>query len=293
MKKIILAFAVLLAMGSAVTKAQVQTRTVVRSTISGSKKGEIVNIDNAKYRITYEAKWVNNTAIKPFIYTDSEMRLDIGEKATSFYDRTKQIKDSLMDAKAKTGNFDFSDLPKGGRFPFTYYKNYPSVGKSTQLESVGITDYKCTENIETPDWQLIPDSATTIIGYHCQLAKANFKGRTWFAWYAEDIPLQEGPWKLMGLPGLILKAYDENKEFAFTAIGMNTLTTATPITISKTKREEISQKELREFKEKFTPRMVMEALKVDIAEIRDEKGRPLDVKKELNKKNIFNPIELQ
>ena len=55
---------------------------------------------------------MNNPSIKPFIYTDSEMRLDIGEKATCFYDRTKQVKDSLMDEKAKTGNFDFSDLPK-------------------------------------------------------------------------------------------------------------------------------------------------------------------------------------
>ncbi len=61
-----------------------------------------------------------------------------------------------MNEKAKTGNFDFSDLPKGGRFPFSYYKNYPTTGKSIQLESVGTTDYQCTENVETPDWQLIP-----------------------------------------------------------------------------------------------------------------------------------------
>lgn len=291
MKKIIFALATLLFMGSAATKAQV-TKVTVRS-ISGNSKEEVENIDNAKYRITYEGKWVNNPSIKPFIYTDSEMRLDIGEKATSFYDRTKQVKDSLMDEKAKTGNFDFSNLPKGGRFPFSYYKNYPSTGKSIQLESVGTTDYKCTENVETPDWQLIPDSATTIIGYHCQLAKTNFKGRTWYAWYAEDIPLPEGPWKLIGLPGLTLKAYDENKEYSFTAIGMSTLTAPTPITFPKAKREEISQKDLREFKEKFTPGMVLETLNIKNIKIQDEKGNPIDMKKFMNKKNVFNPIELQ
>lgn len=115
MKKIILALATLLFMGSAATKAQV-TKVTVRS-ISGNSKEEVENIDNAKYRITYEGKWVNNPSIKPFIYTDSEMRLDIGEKATSFYDRTKQVKDSLMNEKAKTGNFDFSDLPKRWKIP--------------------------------------------------------------------------------------------------------------------------------------------------------------------------------
>lgn len=99
MKKIILALATLPFMGSAATKAQV-TKVTVRS-ISGNSKEEVENIDNAKYRITYEGKWVNNPSIKPFIYTDSEMRLDIGEKATSFYDRTKQVKDSLMNEKPR------------------------------------------------------------------------------------------------------------------------------------------------------------------------------------------------
>ncbi len=288
MKNVVFTLAVLLAIGNLAASAQ--TQTVI---INGASDGETENIDNAKYRITYEGKWVNNPAMKPYVYTDSEMRLDIGDKVAAFYDRTKQVKDSLMATKAKTGNFNFSDLPKGGRFPFSYYKNYPSEGKSLQLETLGIENYQCTENVETPDWQLITDSVAEIIGFHCQLAKTKFKGRTWYAWYAEDIPMQEGPWKLCGLPGLILKAYDENREYVFSAVGMSTLTAVTPITISKTKREEISQKELREFKEKFTPGMVLEALNVKAVKIQDEKGNSVDMKKFNNKKNVFNPIELE
>ena len=105
--------------------------------------------------------------------------------------------------------------------------------------------------------------------------------------------MPEGPWKLVGLPGLILKAYDENKEYSFTAIGMSTLTAPTPITFPKAKREEISQKDLREFKEKFTPGMVLETLNIKNIKIQDEKGNPIDMKKFMNKKNVFNPIELQ
>lgn len=289
MKKIILALAAAMLMGNLAATAQ--TRTIVRST--GSSKGETVNIDNTKYRITYEGKWVNNPSIKPFIYTESEMRLDIGDKVTAFYDRTKQIKDSLMTAKVKSGNFDFSDLPKGGRFPFSYYKNYPTTGKSLHLEAIGMENYQCTEDVETPDWQLIPDSTSNIIGYQCQLAKTNFKGRTWYAWYAEDIPMQEGPWKLCGLPGLILKAYDANREYIFSAIGMSTLNGTSPITFNKEKREEITQKKLRETKEKFTPGMVLEGLDIKVTKVYDEKGNPMDIKKVMNKKNVFNPIELQ
>lgn len=289
MKKFILALTAVLLTCSMQMAAQ--TRVVVRST--SLTNGETENIDNAKYRISYEGKWVNNPAIKPFIYTDSEMRLDIGDKVTWFYDRTKQVRDSIMSASIKAGNYDFSNLPKGGRFPFIFYKNYPAVGKSIQLESLGRDVYQCTENMETPNWQLIPDSSSNIIGYHCLLAKTNFKGRTWFAWYAEDIPMQEGPWKLCGLPGLILKAYDENQEFEFTAIGMSTLSTPSPITISKEKREEISQKDLRTAKEKFTPGMVLEGSNIKSVKIQDEKGNPIDLKKFMNKKNVFNSIELE
>lgn len=282
MKKIILALATLLFMGSAATKAQV-TKVTVRS-ISGNSKEEVENIDNAKYRITYEGKWVNNPSIKPFIYTDSEMRLDIGEKATSFYDRTKQVKDSLMDEKAKTGNFDFSDLPKGGRFPFSYYKNYPSTGKSIQLESVGTTDYKCTENVETPDWQLIPDSATTIIGYHCQLAKTNFKGRTWLAWYAEDIPVSEGPWKLCGLPGLILRAYDAQQQFYLNAIGLEDLKGKETLKYAKPeKAEKVSQSDLTKIKQRDDGSEILRDEKWT-----DENGKPIKPKA---RKRVFNPIE--
>ena len=37
----------------------------------------------------------------------------------------------------------------------------------------------------------------------------------WTAWFAAGIPIAEGPWKLKGLPGLILKAADDTGSYVF------------------------------------------------------------------------------
>ena len=282
MKKILMILAAILAIGSLTAKAQMRSGV------------DTLTLDQVKYRITYDAKQVNDTTEIPYIYRKAQMRLDIGSNITHFYNQSKeQWEQQVLQMILSGGVIDLRKAEPVKCMDFEFLKNYPKNGQTLFQESWALRTYHCIEKAETPDWQLIPDSTTTIIGYHCQLAKTNFKGRTWYAWYAEDIPLPEGPWKLVGLPGLILKAYDENKEYSFTAIGMSTLTAPTPITFPKAKREEISQKDLREFKEKFTPGMMLETLNIKDVKIQDEKGNPIDMKKFMNKKNVFNPIELQ
>lgn len=282
MKKILMILAAILALGSLTAKAQMRSGV------------DTLTLDQVKYRITYDAKQVNDTIQIPYIYRKAQMRLDIGSNITHFYNQSKeQWEQQVLQMILSGGVIDLRKAEPVKCMDFEFLKNYPKNGQTLFQESWALRTYHCIEKSETPDWQLIPDSTTTIIGYHCQLAKTNFKGRTWYAWFAEDIPLPEGPWKLIGLPGLTLKAYDENREYSFTAIGMSTLTAPTPITFPKAKREEISQKDLREFKEKFTPGMVLETLNIKNIKIQDEKGNPIDMKKFMNKKNVFNPIELQ
>src|SRR3712207_8163725 len=53
------------------------------------------------------------------------------------------------------------------------------------------------------------------------LFRSTFRGRTWRVWFALDIPFPDGPWKLCGLPGLILKAEDSKGHFSFDCVGID------------------------------------------------------------------------
>ena len=74
--------------------------------------------------------------------------------------------------------------------------------------------YFVPETIPKIDWKITPDTAS-FSGVKCQKATTFFKGRNWIAWFAPDMPFQSGPWKLHGLPGLIVEAYDSKKEVQF------------------------------------------------------------------------------
>ena len=56
--------------------------------------------------------------------------------------------------------------------------------------------------------------------YQCQKAVTSFGGREWTAWFCPDIPVDGGPYKFCGLPGLILKVEDSEKHFSWTMTGI-------------------------------------------------------------------------
>lgn len=76
------------------------------------------------------------------------------------------------------------------------------------------------EDLEAPQWQ-IESETQEILGYTCQRATTKHLGRRYVAWFARQIPIDSGPWKLRGLPGLILRAQDYDKEYIFEAIGIS------------------------------------------------------------------------
>ena len=106
----------------------------------------------------------------------------------------------------------------------TVWTGYPE-GQTTVREFIFPHDYEGYE--PTPDivWTLTDDTLT-VGGYLCQQATATHRGVAWTVCYTEEIPSSAGPWRLRGLPGLIIKAESEVHTFCLAGLRME----ASPIT---------------------------------------------------------------
>ena len=100
----------------------------------------------------------------------------------------------------------------------TVWTGYPN-GQTTVREFIFPHDYEGYE--PTPDiaWTLCDDTLT-VSGYLCQQATATHRGVEWHVWYTDEIPSSAGPWRLRGLPGLIVKAENQAHTFCLAELRM-------------------------------------------------------------------------
>lgn len=157
------------------------------------------------------------------------------KEQSKFYNAKTEFKDSLQSTpqgkavekqlftdavKRYTETKDESAMKAVVYQTFLYIFRSMSDNQMTVYDKAGSLEYGVyTEPLGEIQWE-ITDSTKTVLGYDCIKATANYHGRNWTAWFAPDIPLQEGPWKLTGLPGLILEASESTGQHSFVATGL-------------------------------------------------------------------------
>lgn len=124
----------------------------------------------------------------------------------------KQLRQIIMAAcmtELPGGGISF-DMRKGPvKRVHTYVFNNATDGNLTYYGKFGDEECYYTEPTSEMEWE-IADSTLTVLGYECNMAITTYHGRQWRAWFAPELPVPFGPWKLRGLPGLILKAESDN-----------------------------------------------------------------------------------
>jgi GLPGLI family protein len=277
-------------------------------------KGGVIVMDSAKLRITYSLQYAPDSAKSQQMLKDRKILL-IGNKLSHFYSHYIRQADSALTADWDKGKSSAplkwpADVRGEG---YDIYFGFNS-GVQTVLEPItGLSTYRYEESV-TPQW-IIGSETDTVLSYPCQKATTHFRGRDWTVWFTMDIPLNAGPWKLRGLPGLILKAADSRGHYVFDCTGIEQLRQKQqPIIMIRTRHINCSREEYRKVQKQFYENYVNALLALGYnVYVRDDSGKTIETlatpNKEFEERNVmwsmnvsvadrhrkipYNPIELE
>lgn len=198
--------------------------------------GPMKTLDKAKYMVTYRLTYHEDTTNLEN-HGSEKMVLIIGNDISNFQSYRKYECDRVGRQKQKEGVL--LDWIQSGavrdytyRYHFSIYKNYPK-GKMTTIDKILFGDYYEYDEINNPfEWNILCDTAI-VAGYYCQRATCDFAGRTWEAWFSEELPFNDGPYKFGGLPGLILNIFDTRGHYSFEFLSIEAMSKGETIGIEE------------------------------------------------------------
>lgn len=117
-----------------------------------------------------------------------------------------------LDSIQRIRKLDIDDIGKI-KLPSSLYFIFQKNKSIIYHGVIGNDLLKYSENPNL-NWVLM-DEEKRISDLKCKKASVKYGGRNWVAWYTTDIPVNAGPYKFNGLPGLILEITDSESNFSF------------------------------------------------------------------------------
>lgn len=193
--------------------------------LTGSYSISAQDADSVLARAYYQFIHVSDTTNRDNPVKE-EMVLRLGQHSSryrnSVLDRVKKKKTKEEEEAAASAAMPTrvaAGIPmavvKGMGFSDEEYLQQLNEYKYITTASLGTQHYMIESPLPKIDWKISADETRTIGGYTCQKATGDYAGRTYTAWFAPDLPFRNGPWKLSGLPGLIMEARDSKNEVMF------------------------------------------------------------------------------
>ncbi len=237
------------------------------------------------YMLTYQP---DSTDI--YSKQSEEMLLLTNETLSIFQSKNGYIKDSLLLAienkpAQEINMLDISRFPKT-QFHFKILKKY-SEDTITVYDKIYTDNFQYKESNKNIKWEITSETLT-INGLKCQKATTFYAGRKFEAWFSNEIPISDGPFKFGGLPGLIIKISDLKNHYVFELIAKSD----TNLSYSNLKPRRnlfITTKSIYFDKLKDYKKNIVERIAQSGFTINDDYKE--EVKQKLRKRN--NPIEIE
>ena len=163
------------------------------------------------YTLFYSSDDDGRREVQPLTPAEQAMTDSVAKRASEMSNgrinssKTNTMKYLSVFDKKETIIFWYDDSEK--IFP-CYYQSI-KYKKLMSIEGTMSARYLVLDTMTAISWRLSKNTKK-IHNIECFSAQAEYRGRVWTAWYAPSIPISSGPWKLYGLPGMILEAEDRS-----------------------------------------------------------------------------------
>ena len=199
-----------------------------------------------KKRFIYEYKFIPDSANVSDVKTEM-MFLDTSKDGSKYYSYTVFNSDSLMKVDlekqlAATGSINIRSDMRKGDVRYSVTKTYPDY-KTNIHRRLSMDAYSISEDRKI-NWK-ISSEKEKIGEWNAQKAEADFAGRHWIAWFSTDIPIQDGPYKFQGLPGLIVKIEDKTGSHKMELKGIKNIKGNLDINVFEAKEIAVNSKQFQ------------------------------------------------
>ena len=177
-------------------------------------------------RVIYEYKYASDSTKIDSLKTEW-MYLDINKTGSKYYSKSAFESDSIINESIKKQmasgmkSISVSRNRQGGEVSYEVEKTYPDY-KISLITNIGNDTYKVSED-RPINWKISTEKKK-IGEFQTQKATTHFAGRNWIAWFTADVPIQDGPYKFSGLPGLIVEIADEKNSHKIELKGLKKIT---------------------------------------------------------------------
>ncbi len=188
----------------------------------------------------YTSSYQSDTT-RPASRITEKFVLLLGKHSSEFTSYTRILNDSLLKSQyAKTHIVMPTGNATGSPLSFFHYFNEKKFFVSAVLPA----NFYYEDVISRINWKLL-DIYKEIAGFRCQKATGEWAGRKYNVWFCTKLPFEAGPWKLHGLPGLILSATDSRGYISFEFAGFTKLENSGQLITWSSKAKKITKQEYK------------------------------------------------
>lgn len=168
---------------------------------------------NASYKGTdYMVLWTGNN----YSVFESYYGYQLDSFQTAASSKSNNPKEVNMDAILNT-----VISMKKPSYKYRIHKSWKDE-QITFYQNLFFDNYVYTQPLKMNGWK-IEKEFKDILGFNCQKASIAYAGRTFIAWFTEELPMSEGPYVFNGLPGLIMEVNDAQNYYSFELVGIQNI----------------------------------------------------------------------